>query len=546
MKTSIKLLMGVAVCSAALTTTSCIDETERTDLVLQDQVDASPNSISGMLMAMPARFNALDARTLNFADYAIGYGGLMHVRDVQTEDLSVAQSNYDHFTAWETVRSIGENYATAQWLWNYEYESILACNKLIGAVKALDEPTTDDLGALGAAYAVRAFWYLDLAREYEFLPNEAFPSGTNADGNNVTNLTVPIVTDETSEQDARNNPRATHEEMFNFILNDLDSAATYIQNLDANQSYANDKTLPHLDVVYGLLARLYMWNGDYQQAYQAASNAITLATRSYGASITTMTDCLTAVNTDLSAATYTATCFNDINKWMWGVSQTSENSTVTSGILNWTSWMTPEYTSGYASAGACSRIFIPLYNRINSRDWRRCFWDTEDLVNPGISHKFQPNGGDGTASSSVACATAYPIMRVEEMYFIQAEAAAHVDPAKGAQLLTDFMKTYRIYNGDYTCNATTQEGIIEEIVFQKRIELWGEGQTFFDIKRLNYSVDRKQEGTNFYSTAQFKTNGRPGWMNWVMVQSEQNNNEALVGWNNPDPQPYYNPSLSAQ
>ena len=90
MKTSIKLLLGVAVCSMTLTTTSCIDETEPTNIVLQSQVDKSPNSISGMLMAMPARFNALDARTLNFGDYAIGYGGLMHVRDVQTEDLSVA------------------------------------------------------------------------------------------------------------------------------------------------------------------------------------------------------------------------------------------------------------------------------------------------------------------------------------------------------------------------------------------------------------------------------------------------------------------------
>lgn len=539
MKTSIKLLMGVAVCSAALTTTSCIDETERTDLVLQDQVDASPNSISGMLMAMPARFNALDARTGNFGDYAFGYGGLMHIRDVQTEDLSVAQSNYDHFYAWEVVRGIGENYATAQWTWNYEYESILSCNKLIGAVKALDEPSSDDLGALGAAYAVRALWYLDLAREYEFLPNEAFPSGTNSDGNNVTNYTVPIVTEETTEEQSRNNPRAKHEEMFEFILNDLDSAERYIPNLASTYG----KTLPDLACVYGLKARLYLWNGDWQEAYTYAQQAI----QTSGLQPMQMEDCLitTQQGSQVYISGYQPTCFNDISKWMWGVSQTADNSTVTSGILNWTSWMTPEYTGGYAAAGACSRIYIPLYNRIATNDWRSIFWDTEDLLNPGISHKFQPNEGN-TSTNTVACATSYPIMRVEEMWFIAAEAMAHIQPAAGKQILEAFMNNNRVLSQNYTCRATTQDGIIEEIIFQKRIELWGEGQTFFDIKRLNYSVDRTQEGTNFYSTAQFKTNGRPGWMNWVIVQTEQNNNSALVGWNNPDPQSFYNPTLSAE
>lgn len=539
MKTSIKLLLGVAVCSATLTTTSCIDETEPTEMILQSQVDKSPNSINAMLMAMPARFNALDARTGNFGDYAFGYGGLMHVRDVQTEDLSVAQSNYDHFHAWETVRGIGENYATAQWLWNYEYESILSCNKLIAAVKALEEPSSSDLGALGAAYATRALWYLDLAREYEFLPNEAFPDGKNNDGNKVEGYTVPIVTDTITDEMARNNPRATHEEMYKFILSDLDSAETYINGLKSTY----DKTLPDLACVYGLKARLYMWNEDYPNAYTYAHKAINQS----GLSPLTYEDCLMTVQqgNQVYPTGYQPTCFNDISKWMWGVKQTADNSAVTSGILNWTSWMTPEYTGGYAGAGACSRIYIPLYNRIAANDWRKALWNANDLVNPGISHKFQPNEGN-TTTSTIACATSYPIMRVEEMFFIQAEAAAHQDAARGKQLLEIFMNNYRVLDQSYKCNATSMDDVIEEIIFQKRIELWGEGQTFFDIKRLNYSVDRKKDGSNFYSTAKFKTIGRPGWMNWVIIQSEQNNNKALVGWNNPDPQPFYSPELGEE
>ncbi len=536
MKKSIKFITALALCSAAFTVTGCIDETEPTNFVLQDDVDESPNSVSGMLMALPASFNTLDARTGNFGDYAFGYGGLMHIRDVETEDMAITFSDYDHFQPWETLDQMGDNMARTQWPWNYQYECILSCNKLIGVVKATESPSALDLGALGAAYAQRAAMYLDLAREYEFLPNDVL-SGTNSDGNDVTNYTVPIVTDETTEEDTKNNPRVKRDVMAEFIKNDLDSAYKYIDYLDANRTYASDRTLPHKDVVCGLFARLYMWTGDYQNAYKYAQEAINTTSTS----VTELTDCFQSLGQGYYSIL--PTCFNTLStgKWMWGVSQTSENSTVTSGILNWTSWMSPEYSGGYAAAGAAPCIYLPLYNRIDPSDWRQLFWNTQDIINPGVSSKFQPNEGN-TSNASVACAAAYPLMRIEEMIFISAEAAVHIySPAVGKQILEQFMNEYRSLNGSYTCRATSEEGVIEEIIFQKRIELWGEGQTFFDIKRLNYSVDRAQDGSNFFDDARFKTSGRPAWMNWVIVQTEENSNSALVGWNNPDPTGSYQP-----
>ena len=99
------------------------------------------------------------------------------------------------------------------------------------------------------------------------------------------------------------------------------------------------------------------------------------------------------------------------------------------------------------------------------------------------------------------------------------------------------MKTYRDPN--YSCKVSSTDAVVEEIVFQKRVELWGEGQTFFDIKRLNYSVTRGYPGTNWYEETRFNTNGRPAWMNLTMVRNEADNNQALVGWNNPDPSDKY-------
>jgi hypothetical protein len=126
-------------------------------------------------------------------------------------------------------------------------------------------------------------------------------------------------------------------------------------------------------------------------------------------------------------------------------------------------------------------------------------------------------------------------MRVEEMYFIEAEA--HLTGS--ADLLTAFMTNYR--DANYVCNATSKEDIIDEIVFQKRVELWGEGHVFFDYKRLNKSVTRGYAGTNHQDASRFNTNGRPAWMNISIVITEENNNAALKGYENPDPTDAYTP-----
>ena len=120
---------------------------------------------------------------------------------------------------------------------------------------------------------------------------------------------------------------------------------------------------------------------------------------------------------------------------------------------------------------------------------------------------------------------------VEEMYLIQAEATAYSDAATARELLTDFMRTYR-YN-TYNCRATDLNGILQEIILQKRIELWGEGQTFFDVKRLNLSVTRNYEGTNFYAKSAYNTTGRPWWMNITIPDGASTSNLALYGYGNP-------------
>lgn len=339
-----------------------------------------------------------------------------------------------------------------------------------------------------------------------------------------------------TEAEARNNPRVTREVMAEFILSDLNKAEEYIVNLKETS-----KTLPHLDVVCGLKARYYMWLGDYANAKTYARKAIDAS------SVTPMTEdqCLS-----------TTKGFNDLSRWMWGSQLKAEDAQVKSGIITWTSWMSNETKYGYSGQEPYLMINRTAYERISDTDFRKKMWkapaggalegktpfiDNEfaEKLPDYASVKFRPNEGNMSVSN-VGNASAFPVMRIEEMYLIEAEAAAHLSAADGKQLLETFMKTYR--DPQYVCSNSD---VVEEVVFQKRIELWGEGLSFYDIKRLNMSVTRGYPDTNFFDTARLNTNGRPAWMNLNIVRQESDNNEALVGFGNPDPTDFYKPWINA-
>jgi hypothetical protein len=510
----------------AVVSTSCLDDAISTSQVTQDELDDTSRGGDAIFWGMPSMLNYTGVIP-GSSDYSYdyGYGSMMHIRDVMTGDMPIAASNYEWYTAWMTNSGNGNYTVAAQLVWWYMNKLVLTTNNSV----AYYSKDGQDKGRLGASQAFRAAVYLDLARMYEFLPNDAV-SAVNSYGNDVTGLTVPIVTDETTQEQACNNPRATHQEMFDFILSDLNKAEENIAG------YAREaKTIPDLAVVYGLKARLYMWNEDYQNAYDYATKAISTS----GATPLTQEEWQN-----------TSSGFNTLStsSWMWGAQQVAESASVQSTYYNWTSWNCNETTFGYNYYGTYTMIDRSMYDRISDTDFRKqsymapegsSLYGKEQLVDESFRDvfgdyfaiKFRPGNGN-YADYTIGAVTDYPLMRVEEMYFIQAEAAAHMNPMQGLNLISKFMKTYRDPN--YSCKASSTDALVEEIVFQKRVELWGEGQTFFDIKRLNMSVTRAYEGSNFSGNSLMNTVGRPAWMNFVILKFEGDNNSAVTQWNNPD------------
>ena len=191
-----------------------------------DQLDEY--SVELLLNGLPA-----DLMSSNTAGYYSSYGdqtdfgypSICLRTDYMLADIvSLGTPNYNQFNYYIGCLSMGPDYQYCGYYWDTYYAWIKEANEIISRI---DHNTEDQQERewLAQAYTYRAMFYLDLARLY--IPKENNYVRVYA---NIRNLTVPIVTENTTEAMAQNNPRATREDMYDFILGDLDAAVTYFGN----------------------------------------------------------------------------------------------------------------------------------------------------------------------------------------------------------------------------------------------------------------------------------------------------------------------------
>ena len=87
-------------------------------------------------------------------------------------------------------------------------------------------------------------------------------------------------------------------------------------------------------------------------------------------------------------------------------------------------------------------------------------------------------------------------MRSAEMYLIEAEAKARLGDATAADVLFELVSNR---DPGYVKSTNTGMDLVEEVYLQRRIELWGEGVSWFDLKRLKKPLDRSGAGSNHRS-----------------------------------------------
>lgn len=543
-KIKIVKIAATLLCAPVLLS-SCIEETfPEGGNVTTEQVGDSPFAMNSLASSIPT---ILITNYIGIGDhFDFGYPGIFGATDRLAGEVFPVSSNLpggnQYLDRWQAYLYPGDmsglsasGYASPFFYLNY-YQFIYAANEVISIAGG-----SDDGGVpLGIAKAYRALFYLDLARLYDPLPAKAperpsYESELEA----VKGLTVPIVREGATLEELENNPRATREEMFEFIFEDLGEAERLLADYQPES-----KNMPSLAVVYGLYARAYLWLGGFDEtyaniptgteAYKKAAEYARKAIDASGCSILTEAQWLDP-----------KTGFNTINSaWMLGMHQTTD--TVLNNLLSWAAHMSLEAVYGYGY-GAQPGISVFSYERLSDTDFRKKSYVTADrsydaakdymslteeefqTVAPYASYKFHTNGGE-KSNYTVANVVDVPVMRVEEMYLTEAEATAHYDEATARTLLTSFM-AHRDPN--YTIPASYT--LVDEIIFQKRIEFWGEGIIFYDMKRLNMSMHNGDAGSNAPSMAQLSTDGRAPWWNCVIPLSAVQQNIGLSGKNNPDP-----------
>ena len=265
MKKIYSSLMATCLLATSFLTVGCIDETEPNSMATSEQLAANATATEALLWAMPAYMSTFDV--LGYDDdafhYDYGMGSMMQIRDVMGEEYVATAHTYEWYDSWVNNYYLGRDYVSQALVWQTFYKSILTTNQLIKAVNP-ETASSVQLSYLAAGKAFRAALYLDLARMYEFLPNDG-TDRINADGQDVFGLTVPFVFENTTEAEARNNPRAFHTDAFNYIKKDLEEA---LELYDENGTL-KDKQLPGFAATQGLLARAYMWHGSFLKEFGA-------------------------------------------------------------------------------------------------------------------------------------------------------------------------------------------------------------------------------------------------------------------------------------
>lgn len=537
---------SLTVISAAILAVGCIEEavpqgsTQTSDQVADAGVEAAVNAIPNMLV------DGGTAGHLSRYSDQLDFGmASIHMRtDHMLEDIATMGDNpgYNWAQGYAQPNGWGPNYVKCSYFWDCYYPWIKGANDVIGLVDPEGASSTN-LNYLGQAHAYRAMFYLDLARLYEPKENKY------TDISGAKGLTVPKITEATTEDEATNNPRLPREEMYAFILEDLGKAETFLKGT------SNNYTKPSLAAVYGLFARTYIemgyWvEGGDTEAFRKAADYAKLAIETSGKTPLTQAEWEDPVNGFNNGAAN--------NSWIWGLPITTDNF---NNLIAWVAHLSMEAAWGY---GPLCHLGMnrATYEAITEGDFRKHSWLDPDWTGFGGSYKcnykfagttdeaatfiegakpyesikFRPAEGN-CANYSVGNKAERVLMRVEEMYFLQIEAEAHLNLASAKSMLNDFMKL-RVTDGSYDCNlkASTLDEFLSELILQKRIEFWGEGILFYDYKRIGLGITRGYPGTNHAGIHRINSDGRSPIWNIVISRLEYQSNTAInTDNNNPDP-----------
>ncbi|MGO1243481.1 MAG: RagB/SusD family nutrient uptake outer membrane protein [Sphingobacterium sp.] len=303
----------------------------------------------------------------------------------------------------------------------------------------------------GQAYAYRAWAYYQMVQLY----GKRYEKGGNNSGLGISLIVEP------SEIAV---PRSTVEETYTQINQDIDEAIRLL----SSSTERPHKSHLNINVAKGIKARVALTQQNYELADQLAKEART------GFSL-------------MDKVQYAAGFSNIENpEWIWGIQHRADQTTYFYGFFAYLGNFSSTNTRGNPKA-----INSLLYSHLSETDIRATLWDPTGkdpdfkIASGGARYPYMTQKFVLADASNSAGDLGF--MRVAEMYLIEAESKARLGQDLQAREILNELITTR--DSEYETNLRG-ESLIDEILIQRRLELWGEGFRFYDLKRLNLPLSR--------------------------------------------------------
>jgi tetratricopeptide (TPR) repeat protein len=415
----------------------------------------------------------------NHEDY--GHKSVLSAMDMMSNDMLMTKSSW--YGSFYNYLGRQQTNVRSRLVWNTYYPQIKSTNVVLAAIPSITED--DKLNAIrGQALALRGYFYFMLARTYgpTYLGNEK-------------ELCVPIYTEVTLEGKAR----STVNEVYELIEKDLKEAIELLTKYNRSNKDSVDKT-----VAEAFLANVYLEMGKYSDA----SNMANSARQSYV--LLNEQEWMTGFSETKSKET------------MWGATMNSATSTF---VANFFSHFDNTNNSGYAGGlGIYKNIDKNLYNSISDTDFRK-----KAFVAPGGDNPVYPSLPEYANikfRDPTINAGSYIYLRSSEMYYIEAEALARAgNEASAKDVLYEITITR---DPKYVKSTNSGTALINEIILQKRIELWGEGCAWYDMKRLGIGLSRDYIESNHPAFGKFNIPTGDNRFIHQMPQAEMDANPLMV------------------
>lgn len=368
------------------------------------------------------------------------------------------------------------SYAT----WNFYYTLISNANYVLAEESTLkgDKAAVDNI--MAQAYAIRAYAYFQLIQSFQqtYIGHQTSPG-------------VPLYTEPTTSA-TQGKGRGTVEQVYTQINSDLTKSIALFstnKNLQAHKSHAD------YYLANAIQANVALVQNKWTDAAKFATEALTKPSLALGS------------GTDLTSG------FNNRNlkNVMWGAEVIADQSGIYASFFSHMDAAADRYAR---SSRKCAYKW--LYDLVPATDVRKAWWNG---ATDGGTNTTKPYNQVKFRYSNIASDLGdYIFMRAEEMLLVKAEALANDNKLQEAKDALATLMVLRnptgyqaILNGMTMSNTHTMGSVgtpttlMDQIILQRRIELWGEAERIFDIQRLKMGFDRNAAGSNHSFKPTFNT-----------------------------------------